>query len=211
MLAFSLCSLPWYLLCLIRNGSEFPRVFFVEQQFARFGSSALQHVQPWWFYLPILPLLLYPWFPVLALTPRGLAGPERDARLRLLAVVVVFGFVFFSAAVNKLPGYLLPLLPLVCTVMGFGLGPGASSRHGSRCAAGLVGRFAISRSDGSDRVGARPPVNPGSLDSLGLQPRCRRCRRDDSQPDYARACFPARGDAGRNSVSLVPAGRFSRL
>jgi 4-amino-4-deoxy-L-arabinose transferase-like glycosyltransferase len=121
VLAFSLCALPWYILCLIRSGSEFPRVFFVEQQFNRFGSPALQHVQPWWFYLPISLLLLYPWFPVLVLTPRVLDGPARDARLRLLAVVAAFGFVFFSASVNKLPGYLLPLLPLVCACMGCAL------------------------------------------------------------------------------------------
>jgi 4-amino-4-deoxy-L-arabinose transferase-like glycosyltransferase len=119
LLAFSLCALPWYLLCLARNGSEFPRVFFVEQQFARFGTPALQHVQPWWFYVPIFLLLLYPWFPLLALTPRALAGPARDPRLRWLAVIVAFGFLFFSASVNKLPGYLLPLLPLVCTAMGY--------------------------------------------------------------------------------------------
>jgi 4-amino-4-deoxy-L-arabinose transferase-like glycosyltransferase len=121
LLAFSICALPWYILCLLRNGSEFPRVFFVEQQFGRFGSAALQHVQPWWFYAPILLLLLYPWFPVLAIAPRALADPVRDPRLRLCAVVAGFGFVFFSAAVNKLPGYLLPLLPLVCTIMGCAL------------------------------------------------------------------------------------------
>ncbi len=121
VLAFSLCALPWYLLCLIRNGGEFPRVFFVEQQFARFGSPALQHVQPWWFYIPILLVLLYPWFPILALAPRGFAGPGRDPRVVLLAVVAAFGMIFFSAAVNKLPGYLLPLLPLVCAATGFAL------------------------------------------------------------------------------------------
>jgi 4-amino-4-deoxy-L-arabinose transferase-like glycosyltransferase len=121
VLAFSLCALPWYVLCLIRNGGEFPRVFFVEQQFDRFGSPALQHVQPWWFYIPILLVLLFPWFPILALITRGFAGPARDARIRLLAVVVTFGIVFFSASVNKLPGYLLPLLPLVCAAMGFAL------------------------------------------------------------------------------------------
>jgi 4-amino-4-deoxy-L-arabinose transferase-like glycosyltransferase len=121
LLAFSVCALPWYILCLIRNGSEFPRVFFVQQQFSRFSSPALQHVQPWWFYIPILLLLLYPWFPILLLAPRGLAGPARDARLPLLLVVAGFGFVFFSASLNKLPGYLLPLLPLVCIVMGVAL------------------------------------------------------------------------------------------
>ncbi len=49
MLAFSVCALPWYVLCTMRNGSEFLRVFFLQQQFGRFGSPTLQHVQPAWF------------------------------------------------------------------------------------------------------------------------------------------------------------------
>jgi 4-amino-4-deoxy-L-arabinose transferase-like glycosyltransferase len=118
LLAFSLCALPWYILCTIRNGSEFLRVFFVEQQFGRFRSAALQHVQPPWFYLPIFLLLLYPWFPVLVVLP---ASFRNDPRVRALAGVVAFGFVFFSAAVNKLPGYLLPLTPPAFALMGLGL------------------------------------------------------------------------------------------
>lgn len=118
LLAFCLCALPWYTLCTIRNGSEFLRVFFLEQQFGRFRSATLQHVQPPWFYLPILLVLLYPWFPLLAVLPVNI---RRDPRVRTLAAVVVFGFVFFSASVNKLPGYLLPLMPLVFVLLGLGL------------------------------------------------------------------------------------------
>jgi 4-amino-4-deoxy-L-arabinose transferase-like glycosyltransferase len=117
LVAFSLCALPWYILCLMRNGSDFPRVLFVEQTFGRFASTALQHAQPPWFYLPISLLLLYPWFPMLALTRPAWT----DSRVRALTGVVMFGFVFFSAMLNKLPGYLLPLLPLTFTLAGIGL------------------------------------------------------------------------------------------
>jgi len=34
---------------------------------------------------------------------------------------VLFGLLFFSAAVNKLPGYVLPLVPAVCALIGIGL------------------------------------------------------------------------------------------
>ena len=117
LLAFSVCSLPWYILCTIRNGSEFLRVFFVEQHFGRFRSAALQHVQPPWFYLPILLLLLYPWFPLLVVLPVNI---RNDPRVRTLGAVVVFGFVFFSAMLNKLPGYLLPLVPAAFALLGLG-------------------------------------------------------------------------------------------
>ena len=117
LVAFSICALPWYILCLMRNGSDFPRVLFVEQTFGRFASAALQHAQPPWFYLPISLLLLYPWFPMLVFTRPAWT----DSRVRALTGVVVFGFVFFSAMLNKLPGYLLPLLPLTFTLAGIGL------------------------------------------------------------------------------------------
>ena len=117
LVAFSVCALPWYLLCFIRNGSDFPRVLFVEQTFGRFASATLQHAQPPWFYLPISLLLLYPWFPMLILTRPAWT----DARVRALTGVVVFGFVFFSVMLNKLPGYLLPLAPLAFLLAGIGL------------------------------------------------------------------------------------------
>jgi 4-amino-4-deoxy-L-arabinose transferase-like glycosyltransferase len=120
--AFAVCALPWYILCTVRNGGEFLRVFFVEQQFGRFSTAALRHVQPWWFYAPMMLLLLFPWFPLLVFP--ALAFPEdsrRDPRVRALGAVVLSGFIFFSAAVNKLPGYLIPLMPAAFALLGLGL------------------------------------------------------------------------------------------
>lgn len=142
ILAFAVCALPWYILCTLRNGSEFPRVLFVEQTFARFGSAALQHGQPVWFYFPVLLLLLYPWFPLLFF-PGGsflpalhAPAPARDPRIRMLAAVAIFGFVFFSVMLNKLPGYLLPLLPEAFALMGIALS--RASRPGVALAAPVV-------------------------------------------------------------------------
>jgi 4-amino-4-deoxy-L-arabinose transferase-like glycosyltransferase len=117
ILAFAVVSLPWHVLCSARNGTEFLKVLFVEHQFGRFTSGAIQHGQPWWFYMPVLLLLLYPWFPLLAIASRE----RRDPRVRILLAVVAFGFLFISASVNKLPGYLLPLLPSICILIGVGL------------------------------------------------------------------------------------------
>jgi len=41
-----------------------------------------------------------------------------DRRRALLLSTVAFGFVFFSISVNKLPGYLLPLLPALFVLLG---------------------------------------------------------------------------------------------
>jgi 4-amino-4-deoxy-L-arabinose transferase-like glycosyltransferase len=121
ILVFLAIALPWHVLCWRANGWEFIRVLFVEHQFGRFGSPALQHEQHWWYYLPVLPMLLYPWFP-LAVWPAPLAIRDwRDRRVLIPLSVVVFGFVFFSLSVNKLATYLLPLIPSACIVMGVGL------------------------------------------------------------------------------------------
>jgi len=116
--AFLVVSLPWYLLCYWRNGTVFLRTFFWEQHFQRFASPALQHVQPMWFYVPVLLAALLPWTPLLALLARR--SLYSDARRRFLLLWLIFGLVFFTLSKNKLPGYLLPLLPAAAILMASG-------------------------------------------------------------------------------------------
>jgi 4-amino-4-deoxy-L-arabinose transferase-like glycosyltransferase len=106
---------PWYILVWLENGDLFIQVFFWKHHFSRFVSEEIQHVQPWWYYIPVLLGLLFPWTPaVVAL--RGIDW--REPRRRLLAACGVWGFVFFSLSSNKLPGYVLPLLPAITALIG---------------------------------------------------------------------------------------------
>jgi 4-amino-4-deoxy-L-arabinose transferase-like glycosyltransferase len=83
----------------------------------------LQHVKPFYFYVPVLLGVLFPWTPLLAtLRPGDVKG---DRRLQCLAAVFLFGFIFFSASINKLPGYVLPLLPALLALVGVA----AAKRH----------------------------------------------------------------------------------
>lgn len=107
---------PWYVLCTMNNGRAFLDEFFWKHHFQRFATEALQHQQPFWFYLPILLAALFPWSVLVGLLPNR--SIVRDSRLVLFAGVALFGFVFFSASVNKLPGYLLPLIPFVAALIG---------------------------------------------------------------------------------------------
>jgi 4-amino-4-deoxy-L-arabinose transferase-like glycosyltransferase len=135
VVVFVVIALPWYILCTLRN-PDFLRVFFVEHTFGRFSSDAMQHVQPWWFYAPVALLLLFPWFPLLAFV-RGATWTDR--RIQTLAGVVAFGFVFFSAALNKLPSYLLPLLPAACLPIGMGIANASRSRFAMVAPLALMG------------------------------------------------------------------------
>jgi len=114
-----LTAAPWYVACTLANGKEFLYQFFWLHHFARFVSPELQHVQPFWYYLPILAAGLLPWTPAAAAAFRR--NLYRDPRLRFLLTLVAFGFLFFSASTNKLPGYLLPLFPLLAVILAVGL------------------------------------------------------------------------------------------
>jgi 4-amino-4-deoxy-L-arabinose transferase-like glycosyltransferase len=118
-LLFLIVAAPWHIACYLQNGAEFPRVLFWQHQFGRFVSPELQHVQKWWFYLPLLPVGLFPWTPALALLFRR--DLYRDKRLQFLLAIALWGLLFFSLAKNKLPTYLLPLLPPLAVAAGVSL------------------------------------------------------------------------------------------
>jgi 4-amino-4-deoxy-L-arabinose transferase-like glycosyltransferase len=73
-------------------------------------------LQPWYYYFPVLLGGLFPWTPLLALFARR--ETRWDERHRLLLATVLFGLVLFSISLNKLPGYLLPLIPALFAFLG---------------------------------------------------------------------------------------------
>jgi 4-amino-4-deoxy-L-arabinose transferase len=114
-----LIAAPWHILCWTRNGSAFWDDYFWKQHVSRFFSPELQHVQPFWYYLPIVLAGSFPWTPLAGLLlTRKLYD---DVRVRLLAGWVIYGLLFFSIARNKLPGYVLPLMPAIAIVLAVAL------------------------------------------------------------------------------------------
>ncbi len=113
--SFCLTALPWYILCSLRN-PDFFRVFIIEHNFKRYLTPEFQHIQPFWFYIPILLVAFIPWtlalvWPVCHWFLPG--WPKRrpsDATLLLLCWAL-FCLVFFSISKSKLPGYILPAIP----------------------------------------------------------------------------------------------------
>ena len=106
---------PWHLLVWLRNGSAFWDVYFWQQQVGRFNSPTLHHERPFWFYVPVLLLGLFPWTPLIALLARRKIYD--DVRVSSLGIWLVLALVFLSAFTNKLPGYLLSLLPAAAIVL----------------------------------------------------------------------------------------------
>ena len=117
--AFAVVALPWYILCYFRNGFPFLHEIIWTQQIGRFFTGERAHVQPFWFYVPVIIVGLFPWIPaVIPISDRSLYS---DTRRRFLVAWALFGLVFFSAARNKLPGYALPLIPPLAIRAGLAL------------------------------------------------------------------------------------------
>ena len=118
---FLVVTLPWYGLCTWANGTAFLKEFFWKQNVQRFVSPTEvgQHGQPFWYFGPVLLALLLPWTPLLPLAVRR-AFYSDSARLFLLVWVALW-MVFFSASANKLPSYILPLVPAAAALLGLAL------------------------------------------------------------------------------------------
>lgn len=105
---------PWYTAVTAANGWAFIDVFFIRHHFSRFASEELRHVQPFWFYLPVMLGMIFPWVAMAPSLPKPL---WKDDWARMAGITLAFGFVFFSISKNKLPGYILPLLPLYIALL----------------------------------------------------------------------------------------------
>jgi 4-amino-4-deoxy-L-arabinose transferase-like glycosyltransferase len=125
IISFCATALPWYIRCARRN-PDFVRIFIIEHNFKRYLTPEFQHVQPFWFYLPVLLVALLPWTALFLWSAvHGVISLFRTRRLKestcLLICWAGFCVLFFSVSQSKLPGYLLPALPAVGLILAHAL------------------------------------------------------------------------------------------
>jgi 4-amino-4-deoxy-L-arabinose transferase-like glycosyltransferase len=117
ILSFCATALPWYILCARRN-PDFFRVFLIEHNFKRYLTPEFQHIQPFWYYGPVLLVAFLPWaIPLVWVVVAKRAGITKEGRSEHLQLLfwlgAIFCFLFFSASKSKLPGYVLPAILLI--------------------------------------------------------------------------------------------------
>jgi 4-amino-4-deoxy-L-arabinose transferase-like glycosyltransferase len=115
--SFLLTALPWYVLCARRN-PDFFRIFIIEHNFKRYLTPEFQHIQPFWYYLPVLLLAFLPWTGVLLWTAVvGGAQIVRPKKISSASFFLLCWFLFvvffFTLSRSKLPGYILPAFPSI--------------------------------------------------------------------------------------------------
>lgn len=119
---FLAVALPWHLLMQARV-SDFFDFYIIGQHFMRYATMASQRYQPWWFFIPILLLGLFPWvvFYITSLI-RIIKTAVRDRHLDGVTLYLLIWpaliFLFFSASHSKLVPYILPVMPPLALLLG---------------------------------------------------------------------------------------------
>jgi 4-amino-4-deoxy-L-arabinose transferase-like glycosyltransferase len=116
---FLAIAVPWYVLAIWANGSDYIEMFFGYHNIERFTSVVNDHAAPWYFYFAVLLVGFAPWssYLVAAIAKtkfwkrRFWQRQDRYHQLGLFAFFwLVAIFLFFSAAATKLPSYILPAM-----------------------------------------------------------------------------------------------------
>ena len=130
LLLTALVALPWYGLALWRDGRAFWDSFIGYHNLQRFTAVVNDHLEPWWYFGPVLLVAALPVTPLLLLALARAVGPLRLRRWRALPLPVAAStlapelslarfaacwllaiLLFFTAAATKLPSYWLPATP----------------------------------------------------------------------------------------------------
>ncbi|MGH9467254.1 MAG: ArnT family glycosyltransferase [Terriglobales bacterium] len=119
---FFVIAAPWYLAVEAQNHGFF-QSFFLQQNLERMATNRYQHPQPFWFYLPVILLAVFPWTGWLGIPldsgvrrlrrlgwRRGWEAKGAPLKFFLLCWMLA-PLVFFTLSASKLPGYILPAVP----------------------------------------------------------------------------------------------------
>jgi 4-amino-4-deoxy-L-arabinose transferase-like glycosyltransferase len=135
LLLTGLVAAPWYGLALLAEGRPFWDSFFGYHNLQRFTSVVNHHLQPWWFFGPVLLIASLPFSPLLLLGLARAAGPLRwgvkparpvapsQSLGRFCACWLLAVLAFFTAASTKLPSYWLPAVPAAAVLIALAASP----------------------------------------------------------------------------------------
>jgi 4-amino-4-deoxy-L-arabinose transferase-like glycosyltransferase len=128
-LIYAAITLPWFILMEARNPG-FLRFFFIHEHFERYTTSS-EHGWGPWFFIPIVLGGMWPWIFFVPLgwsamraddtLPNIVPASSRRSAPSFLAIWFIVIFVFFSIPRSKLGSYILPALPPLAIVAGYGL------------------------------------------------------------------------------------------
>lgn len=123
LLLFLAVTAPWFIMVSLAN-PEFAEFFFIHEHFDRYTSDVHRREGPIYYFIPFLLLGVCPW---VITSLRSLVSPDfkwladkpgQFDPARFMWAFVVVTFCFFSLGQSKLPGYILPILPVIAVLSG---------------------------------------------------------------------------------------------
>jgi hypothetical protein len=123
-------ALAWALPAAYFGGEAYRHAIFWGQTAGRVAES-FAHRAPWWYYLPVLPVILFPWFiwPKFWFGIESICKEKQDPGARFLAAWLLLTLIGFSLVSGKQAKYLVPFLPAFALLAGRVLSrPGGLSR-----------------------------------------------------------------------------------
>jgi len=113
VLLYFLIVLPWHVIIYINHGNKFLTEYFGYHMLTRFSTAIETHGGPWYYYIFVLFLGLFPWSAfipwIIPMIKNNWKGNRDKYRLLIIWIFVIL--VFFSIASTKLPGYILSAYP----------------------------------------------------------------------------------------------------
>ena len=143
---FAAIALPWFVL----GQHKYPELFnylIIGQHFARYTGKVFNNQWPAWFYLLVLPALMFPWGLLFLswLRPRMLKSALDQNRhspavqwSSLLWIWLLVILLFFSLPKSKIVGYILPVLPPAACLVARTLGAWRTHEQRKRWAFGVL-------------------------------------------------------------------------
>lgn len=114
---FLVIGLSWFVILALED-REFINYFLFKHTIQRFATNTFGRSQPFWFYIPIVLGMAFPWvFLILVKTKRYLL--TRNNKIVSLISAIFIPLIFFSLSQSKLILYILPIFPGIAVVSAF--------------------------------------------------------------------------------------------
>lgn len=150
---FLAIAAPWHVLAAQRN-ETWAQFYFVHEHWERFTTTTHGRYEPFYYFIPIVLLGLFPWTGFLWAAGRealagGWARRKENADAWFLVTWAAFVFLFFSKSQSKLIPYILPVFPPLAVLVGAWLarrwadGTAKRARIGLNVFAFLCGLLAV--------------------------------------------------------------------
>ena len=119
---FLAIAAPWHMLVAQRN-PVWTHFYFVREHWERFTTTEHGRFEPFWYFIPIVAVGLFPWTGALwSAVRRSMAGGWAQRRANadtwFFITWAAFMFLFFSKSQSKLIPYVLPIFPALAALIG---------------------------------------------------------------------------------------------